>query len=101
MSTAMILGLPALVLLVGPANDSSQRSIKSSAEILGDTSAFRSPSARGSRDYKKGSHQRSEEDGGKWVVCVCEYTLNKDTKERERYWFNIIVSIKPGNIDQT
>jgi len=52
MSTAMILGLPALVLLLGPAIDSSQRSIKSSAEILGDTSAFRSHSARGSRDYK-------------------------------------------------
>lgn len=59
MSTAMILGLPALVLLVGQTADSSQRSIKSSAEILGETSAFRSKSASGSRDYKKGSHKRS------------------------------------------
>lgn len=50
----MILGLLDLVLLAGPARDSSQRSIKSSAEILGDTSAFRSHSARGSRDYETG-----------------------------------------------
>lgn len=61
MSTAMILGLPALFLFGRPADDSSQRSIKSSAEILGDTSAFRSESASGSRDYKKGSQERSKE----------------------------------------
>lgn len=60
MSTAMILGLPVLVLLAGPASDSSQRSIKSSAEIRGDTSAFRSHSARGSRDYKKRKSQRDQ-----------------------------------------
>lgn len=63
MSTATILGLPALVLLLGPANDSSQRSIKSSAEILGDISAFKSHSAKGSRDYKRESHRRSDQDG--------------------------------------
>lgn len=57
----MILGLPALVLFAGPADDSSQRSIKSSAEILGETSVFRSESANGSRDYKKGSRERSKE----------------------------------------
>lgn len=51
----MILGLPALVLLARPVDDSSQRSMRSSAEILGDTSAFRSESASGSRDCKKGS----------------------------------------------
>lgn len=62
MSTAMILGLPDLFLFVGPATDSSQRSIRSSAEILGDTSAFSSHSARGSRDYKKGRHKRSDEE---------------------------------------
>lgn len=57
----MILGLPALVLLARPVDDSSQRSIRSSAEILGDTSAFRSESASGSRDCKKGSQERSME----------------------------------------
>lgn len=62
MSTAMILGLPALVLFARPADDSSQRSIKSSGEILGDTSAFRSESASGSRDCKKGSQERSKGD---------------------------------------
>lgn len=70
----MILGLPALVLFARPAEDSSQRSIKSSAEILGDTSAFRSESASGSRDYKKESLVRSKEikqgwvEGGLWHV---------------------------------
>lgn len=63
MSTATILGLPALVLLVGAANDSSQRSIKSSAEILGDASAFRSHSAKGSRDYSKGRQKRTDQKG--------------------------------------
>lgn len=52
-STATILGLPDLFLLGSPAWDNSQRSIRSSAEILGDASAFRSHSARGSRDCKR------------------------------------------------
>lgn len=63
MSTAMILGLPALVRLMGPVSDSSQRSIKSSAEILGDTSAFSSPSASGSRDCKKKESQEGGQGG--------------------------------------
>lgn len=63
----MILGLLALVLFARPADDSSQRSIMSSAEILGDTSAFRSESASGSRDYKKGSQVRSKEIRHGWV----------------------------------
>lgn len=62
-STAMILGLPALVLLVGPASDNSQRSIKSSAEILGETSAFSSPSASGSRDCREKESQYGGQGG--------------------------------------
>ncbi len=79
MSTAMILGFPALVLLAGPASESSQRSIKSSAEILGDTSAFRSHSARGSRDYKKGRQRRSDVKGENCSADfqrISEYNLN-------------------------
>lgn len=106
MSTATILGLPALALLVGPANDSSQRSIKSSAEILGDTSAFRSHSAKGSRDYKRGSHRRSDQEGendstgfqrnfednlkdGIWII------LN-NTREAEKYSVRLDI-IATGN----
>lgn len=79
MSTAMILGLPALVLLVGPASDSSQRSIKSSAEILGDTSAFSSPSASGSRDCKKKRKRKTSCEGGQ----------GGDGKMREIVWIRL------------
>ena len=103
----MILGLPALVLLVGPANDSSQRSIKSSAEILGDTSAFRSHSARGSRDYKRESHRRSDGEGENCSAGfqrIYEYNLNNGNgisnlckRDRKNSFKFDIVSLKRGN----
>lgn len=97
MSTAMILGLPPLVLFARPADDSSQRSIKSSAEILGDTSAFRSESASGSRDYKKGSQERSKEirhgwGGGASIACGSTIQIG----EGRICWFYRLNSFMPA-----
>lgn len=90
MSTAMILGLPALALLVGPASDNSQRSIKSSAEILGDTSAFSSPSASGSRDCIK----KESQDGGQGGERKKgEDNLNNASKETERWGLKVAASV--------
>lgn len=97
MSTAMILGLPTLVLLVGPANDSSQRSIKSSAEILGDTSAFRSASARGTRDYEEESHQRSGGVGGKVGVNMLIMRRHKREKGRVAAYYSLNKTRKEGS----
>lgn len=97
MSTAMILGLPTLVLLVGPANDSSQRSIKSSAEILGDTSAFRSASARGSRDCEEESHQRSGGVGAKVGVNMLIVRRHKREKGRVAAYYSLNKTRKEGS----
>lgn len=87
----MILGLLALVLLAGPASDSSQRSIKSSVEILGDTSAFKSDSARGSRVYKTESDKRSD---GERQSCSGGLPRITDYKINDAMWISSHVKIR-------